>query len=100
MNNSNSDLVNFLQTVITDIQNKNISNLQILQLTQFYINYKNTSSKENDKNIHSNLTTFDLLSAGSLFYSTLCGSLDINYKIEDEDDKNDDKDEVENKIKD
>lgn len=86
MNNSNSDLVNFLQTVITDIQNKNISNLQILQLTQFYINYKNISlSKDDDKNIDSNLTTFDLLSAGSLFYSTLCGSLDINYKIEDED---------------
>jgi hypothetical protein len=86
MNNSNSDLVNFLQSVITDIQNKNISNEQILYLTKFYINYKNTSSsKKDDKNIDSKLTTFDLLSAGSLFYSTLCGSLDINYKIEDED---------------
>ncbi len=98
MDNSNSDLVNFLQSVITDIQNKNISNEQILYLTKFYINYKNTSlTKKDDKNINSNLTTFDLLSAGSLFYSTLCGSLDINYKIED--DKNDDNDEVEDEIK-
>ncbi len=67
-------------------------------MTKFYINYKNTSlTKKDDKNINSNLTTFDLLSAGSLFYSTLCGSLDINYKIED--DKNDDNDEVEDEIK-
>jgi hypothetical protein len=78
---SDSNLIHFLQTVIGDIENNKLSPNQILYLSQFYINY-NTTSVNN--NTDSNITIFDLLTAGSLFYSTLCNSLNIEYKIKDE----------------
>lgn len=81
---SDSNLISFLQSVISDIQNNKLSNSQIFYLTQFYINYTTNNIKTEQAVNKSNLTIFDLLAAGSLFYSTLTSSLDLEYKIKEE----------------
>ncbi len=82
---SDSNLISFLQSVITNINDNKLSNSQIFYLTQFYINYTTNNNIKTEQAVNSsNLTIFDLLAAGSLFYSTLTSSLDLEYKIKEE----------------
>ena len=81
--NLNTNLVDFFESVKSDLINKSCTPEQIMFISQFYIHYKiDDKFKSNSFNV----TITDLLSAGILFYSTLGNALDlnINYSIEDE----------------
>ena len=70
----------FIKSVLLDIENNRLSNNQILTLSQFYLNYNNEKHE-----LTFTPTVFDLLAAGTTYYSILTDSLNIklNYS-EDE----------------
>lgn len=75
-----SDLSMFIKSVLSDIDNNRLTNNQILTLSQFYLNYNNEKHE-----MTFTPSIFDLLTAGTTFYSMLTDSLNIkiNYS-EDE----------------
>jgi hypothetical protein len=85
-------LIDFFNKVIIDIQDNNLSNQQLLFISQFYTHYttynqlnlKSIESKTNSK-LNFSPSIYDLLTAGITFYSSLTDSLDIpiNFDIED-----------------
>ncbi len=92
-------LIDFFNKVIVDIQDNNLSNQQLLFISQFYINYT-TYSNSNQFNIQLNNKSetnsklnfspsiYDLLTAGITFYSSLTDKLDIPIDFDSESDNN------------
>ena len=82
-------LIDFFNKVIVDIQDNNLTNQQILFISQFYTHYNSFSntiqidkqSKTNSK-LNFSPSIYDLLTAGITFYSSLTDSLDINLNLD------------------
>jgi len=87
-NTSVNQLIDFFNKVIIDIENKSLSESQILFISQFYINYNtinnSTSNSEKNSKLKFSPSIYDLLTAGITFYSTLTDTLDIDLELKDE----------------
>ena len=85
---TSNPLLEFFNKVIIDIQDNNLSNQQLLFISQFYIHY--TTNKENKTNskLKFSPSIYDLLTAGITFYSSLTDSLDIPINFDSESELN------------
>jgi len=73
-------LIDFFNKVIVDIKDNNLSNQQILFISQFYTQYINSTfnnKSETNSKLNFSPSIYDLLTAGITFYSALSDSLDI-----------------------
>ncbi len=92
---TSNPLIEFFNKVIVDIQDNNLSNQQLLFISQFYIHYTtysnsnqfNLKDKESETNSKLNFSPsiYDLLTAGITFYSSLTDSLNIPIDFDSED---------------
>ena len=91
-------LIDFFNKVIVDIQDNNLSNQQLLFISQFYIHYTTYSNSnqidnqidyksETNSKLNFSPSIYDLLTAGITFYSSLTDKLDIPINFESESDK-------------
>ena len=91
---TSNPLIEFFNKVIIDIQDNNLSNQQLLFISQFYMHYttySNSNQIDNKSETNSKLnfspSIYDLLTAGITFYSSLTDKLDIPINFESESDK-------------
>jgi len=91
---TSNPLIEFFNKVIVDIQDNNLSNQQLLFISQFYIHYTtynqfNLKDKDKESETNSKLnfspSIYDLLTAGITFYSSLTDSLNIPIDFDSED---------------
>jgi len=82
----NQSLITFLNQVILDIQNNNLTPQQILHLTSFYSSYISSQKLEELQSTDLSPSLYNLLTAGIIFYSSLSTNLNIPLNLDCEDD--------------
>ena len=91
-------LIDFFNKVIVDIKDNNLSNQQILFISQFYTQYNSFSNcnqidnnqidnkSETNSKLNFSPSIYDLLTAGITFYSSLTDSLNIPIQFDSDSD--------------